>query len=117
MNARIAITQRKAFGSCANTTTHCAMLTARSDKTDLRHSKVLPARHLLFGHKASSFLINCGVMTLCKPLRLLFLWGPSAYASGSTSAFWLLYYPRIGLYNFLYQFRNVTPPEQRKLEL
>jgi hypothetical protein len=29
----------------------------------------------------------------------------------------LLYYPRIGLSNFLYQFRAATPPEQRKLEL
>jgi hypothetical protein len=29
----------------------------------------------------------------------------------------LLYYPRIGLFNFLHQFRAATPPTQRKLEL
>jgi hypothetical protein len=29
----------------------------------------------------------------------------------------LLYYPRIGLPNFLDQFRAATSPEQRKLEL
>jgi hypothetical protein len=29
----------------------------------------------------------------------------------------LLYYPRIGHSNFLHQFRAVTPPEQRRLEL
>jgi hypothetical protein len=28
-----------------------------------------------------------------------------------------LYYPRIGLSNFLYQFRAATPPEHGKLEL
>jgi hypothetical protein len=27
----------------------------------------------------------------------------------------LLYYPRIGLSNFLHQFRVATPPKQRKL--
>jgi hypothetical protein len=29
----------------------------------------------------------------------------------------LLYYPRIGRYNFLHQFRAATPLKQRKLEL
>jgi hypothetical protein len=29
----------------------------------------------------------------------------------------LLYYPRIGLSNFLHHFRAATPPKQRKLEL
>jgi hypothetical protein len=29
----------------------------------------------------------------------------------------LLYYPRIGLSNFLHQFRAATAPKQRKLEL
>jgi hypothetical protein len=29
----------------------------------------------------------------------------------------LLYYPRIGLSNFLHQFRAAPPPKQRKLEL
>jgi hypothetical protein len=29
----------------------------------------------------------------------------------------LLYYPRIGTYNLLHQFRAVTPPKHRNLEL
>jgi hypothetical protein len=29
----------------------------------------------------------------------------------------LLYYPRIGHYNFLHEFRAATPHKQRKLEL
>jgi hypothetical protein len=32
-------------------------------------------------------------------------------------AYGLLYYPRIGRFNFLHQFRAATPPKQRKLEL
>jgi hypothetical protein len=32
-------------------------------------------------------------------------------------AYGLLYYPRIGRYNFLHQVRAATPPEQKKLEL
>jgi hypothetical protein len=31
--------------------------------------------------------------------------------------FGLLYYPHIGLFNFLHHFRPATPPEQRRLEL
>jgi hypothetical protein len=43
-------------------------------------------------------------------LLLLFLWGSSAYVSGSTSALWLIVLSRIGHSNFLDQFRNATPP-------
>jgi hypothetical protein len=34
-----------------------------------------------------------------------------------TQPYGLLYYPHIGLSNFLHQIRAATPPEQRKLEL
>jgi hypothetical protein len=46
------------------------------------------------------------------PLGVLQLMLPEA-----PQPYGLLYYPRIGLSNFLHQFRPTTPPEQKKLEL
>jgi hypothetical protein len=49
------------------------------------------------------FFLSFGVLQLMLPES------PPTYG--------LLYYPRIGRYNFLHQFRAATPPEQRKLKL
>jgi hypothetical protein len=50
-------------------------------------------------------------------LLLLFLGVLQLMVPEAPQPYGLLYYPRIGLYNFLHQFRSATPPEQRKLEL
>jgi hypothetical protein len=54
-------------------------------------------------------VINCLLFSSFGVLRLML---PEA-----CQPYGLLYYPRIGLSNFLHQSRAATPPEQRKLEL
>jgi hypothetical protein len=68
---------------------------------------------------SSSSLSSSSSSSSCSsPPSSSFLWGPTAYASGSTSAL-LAYFTitRIGRSNFLHQFGASTPPKQRKLEL
>jgi hypothetical protein len=49
---------------------------------------------------------------------LLSIWGPSAYASGSTSALWLIMLSSYWTFKFSPPvFRAATPPKQRNVEL
>jgi hypothetical protein len=63
----------------------------------LRVEQLLPQFFFFF------FFFSCEVLQLMLPDV------PQPYG--------LLYYPRVGLSNFLHQFRATTPPKQRKLEL
>jgi hypothetical protein len=62
---------------------------------------------VMYNYECSSFLLF--FFFSFRVLHLMLTEAPQPYG--------LLCYPRIGLSNFLHQFRAATPPKQRKLEL